>query len=155
MAGQFKAIGGLDGGGGSAVGGPGTVYIHKLPSDETLLDATHPDGVISHDSNVTRELTNRTLFIDNRCLAAKDQSVTTTYSTFSHAASIAWLMPGKLPEFVPSVLGAASSDIVIDYLQMYGCVEVGFLRKDCLTCSIDIRVANIESKYYVIYILHW
>ena len=154
MIGQFKATGGLDGGGGSAVGGPGTVYIHKLPSDETLLDGTHPDAVISHDSNVTYELTNRTLFVDNHRRAANDLSVTEAYSDYSHAGSVAWLIPGELPDFVPPVLGAASSDVVIDNLQLYGRAEFGFLSGNCLKCSITIRVANIEGNIYKLCIHH-
>jgi len=152
VTGEYRATGGLGGGtgGGSAVGGPGTVYIHKLPSNEMLLDGTRDDAVISHDSNVTHELTNRTLFVDNRDRATDNLSVTDAYGNLSRAGGIAWLIPGDLPEFVPSALGAQPSDIVIDYLQLYGRVEFAFLSRNCLKCSVTIRVANIEGNAYII-----
>ena len=149
VTGEYRAVGGLQGGAGSAVGGPGTVYIHKLPSNETLFDGTHDSAVISHDSNVTRELTNRTLFVDNR-RRATNISVTDAYSDHSRAGSVAWLIPGDLPDFVPSVSGADSSDVVIDYLQLYGRAEFGFLSRNCLECSVTIRVANIEGNIYAV-----
>ena len=150
VTGEYRAVGGLQGGAGSAVGGPGTVYIHKLPSNETLLDGTHDSAVISHDSNVTRELTNRTLFVDNRRRATNGISVTDAYSDHSRAGSVAWLIPGDLPDFVPSVSGADSSDVVIDYLRLYGRSEFGFLSRNCLECSVTIRVANIEGNIYAV-----
>jgi len=150
VTGEYRAVGGLQGGAGSAVGGPGTVYIHKLPSNETLFDGTHDSAVISHDSNVTRELTNRTLFVDNRRRATDNISVTEAYRDHSRAGSVAWLIPGDLPDFVPSVSEADSSDVVIDYLRLYGRAEFGFLSRNCLECSVTIRVANIEGNIYAV-----
>jgi len=99
---------------------------------------------------VTHELTNRTLFVDNRDRATDNLSVTDAYGNLSRAGGIAWLIPGDLPEFVPSALGAQPSDIVIDYLQLYGRVEFAFLSRNCLKCSVTIRVANIEGNAYII-----
>ena len=61
------AVGG-EGGSGAEHGGPGTIYLHRLPWEEdlVLIDGTNANNIITHDSNVTRELTNRTLYIDNR-----------------------------------------------------------------------------------------
>ena len=148
LPGEFKGVGGL-GGSNAEHGGPGTVYIHKLPLDDSIvfLDGTHPSAVVSHDSNVTEPVTNRTLFIDNRGRAPRNRNrnITDAYSDLRHGASIAWVITAELPDFVPPVNGSTEGVLALDYLQLYGEAHVGFLNLTCEGCEVGLSVLNIEG----------
>ena len=146
--GEFKGVGGL-GGSSAEHGGPGTVYIHKLPLDDSVvfLDGTHPSAVVSHDSNVTEPVTNRTLFIDNRGRAPRNRNrnITNAYSDLRQGASIAWVITAPLPDFVPPVNGSMDGVLALDNLQLYGEAHVGFLNLTCEGCGVGLSVLNIAG----------
>jgi len=94
LSGQFISAGGD----GYEVGGPGTVYLEKLPPspDVTFLDAATEEGRVHHASNVTEPATNRTLYINN--LGRKGRSPTRNLTqyyqdvTMVRACNYSWFM---------------------------------------------------------------
>ena len=128
-------------------GGPGTIYLHRLPPDGATIqiDATHDSSIITHESNVTGVLTNRTLYVDNHGRTPKDRerNLTLGYSTPGLGTSCAWLIPSRYPSFVGKPARAGNEEIVIDYIQIYGEAQLAFINNTCLTCNVDIRVAAI------------
>lgn len=79
-------MGGL-GGSESEPGGPGTIYLHRLPwlENQMLIDGTNTDAIITANSNVTGDHTNRTLYIDNRYVHFRSNKI--TYSKLNLSAT--------------------------------------------------------------------
>ena len=152
LPGEFRAAGG-SAGISAEYGGPGTIYVHKLPTDNrsVLFDGTSDNSAISHDVNVT--LTNRTLFIDNRGKLPKDRNrnLTEAWENFSLGSTTAWVIPGPYPNFVPAIDSNLTSqpEVPIDYLRIYGGGQVAFMNTVCPTCNIDVRVGTIIGEDFI------
>ena len=151
-AGTFSAAGG-SGGSSAEHGGPGTIYLHRLPPDDSTIqiDATHDSSIITHTSNVTGVLTNRTLYIDNHGQTPKDRerNLTVGYLNLRVGTSCAWVIPSQYPSFVEKPEKAGNEEIIIDYVQIYGEGQLAFINNICLSCNIDIRVAAIYGLYFI------
>ena len=133
-------------------GGPGTVYLHKLQSaNETiLLDATSPEGQITHDSNVTTALTNRTLYLNNlgRLPRSPNQNFTDYYSDYRSATTVVWLEPGTQADIAWQRNSAShnyTEDFVIDEVHLYGGVELAFIDPQHPNERLNIRLGTIEG----------
>lgn len=107
--GDFINHGGA-GGKNAEPGGPGTVYLHKLPE----LTET---GSIPADFNE-----NRTLYLNNKGYEPRNplRNLTDTYPDYATASGVSWLWPGSYP---PSVFVASpdideKEDIIVDYLKV-------------------------------------
>ena len=132
-------------------GGPGTIFLQMLPPDnKTLfLDATLEEAQITHSSNITDKLTNRTLLIGNGGRSPKDEerSLKKAYFTdFGLGTATAWVIADDLPEFAKrGIKSRDSSDFVIDELRVYSKAHVAFVSRHCLTCHVSVRVKEIDG----------
>lgn len=108
FTGDFVNHGGA-GGTRAEPGGPGTVYLHKLPE---LINGTVPYDFID----------NRTLYLNNKGLKAQNpqRNLTDTYSDYTKASVVVWLWPGLYPPTVTvaTQLNNTDEDIVLDYLKV-------------------------------------
>ena len=86
FVGTFKSAGGTGGSGGEN-GGPGTIYVHKLPVE---------------NEDLSKFVSNRTLFIDNHNRAPNDplRNLTDFYNDFTLGSAVAWIIPSDYPDFV-------------------------------------------------------
>ncbi|KAL4226615.1 hypothetical protein ACF0H5_014598 [Mactra antiquata] len=116
-------------------GGPGTVYLHKIPD---LVDGEIPEDFTD----------NRTLYLNNKGYEPMDpyRNLTDTYSDYTTASGVAWIWPGEYP---PSVVVATSdvsplTDVRLDYLKVYEKAQMGMVR-DIYTERIDLNVMYTEG----------
>jgi hypothetical protein len=108
VSGDFINHGG-PGGARSEPGGPGTVYLHKLPE---LVNGTVPPDFID----------NRTLYLNNKDYEPLNpaRNLTDTYPQYTAASGVVWIWPGLYP---PSVIVATQvnntdEDIVLDHIKV-------------------------------------
>ncbi|XP_077861760.1 LOW QUALITY PROTEIN: uncharacterized protein LOC100369350 [Saccoglossus kowalevskii] len=141
--GDFFAYGGDSG---YEPGGAGTVYLHKLlaSNDSILLDGTSPEALISHDSNVTSELTNRTLYINNIGRYPRDmlRNLTSIYQDLELGSTLTWITPGE-PSHDNEQSHHYTEHIQIDELHIYGGGHVGFVFPERPMDSLDIRLGTV------------
>ena len=148
-SGDFEAAGGRSN---YEPGGPGTIYLHKLqPLNSTrLLDATSDEARITHDSNVTEPLTNRTLYINNRGRLPRgmDRNITDGYADYGSVSTIIWLKPTERAEIdiarnEPS--HNFTEDIILDELHIYGGAQIAYLDPERHNHSVSVRIGSISG----------
>ena len=150
VTGDVHAVGGLAGVD-AENGGSGTVYMHQLPQNGTLLvDRSELADHLIVSQNKSLSLTNRTLLVDNRGRSvgstSHTRSVSDAYGNFSSGSSTAWIFPDSYPSFVPAIITSSPDvDIVIDYLRVYGSAELA-LFYTCNDCDLNIRLGSINGK---------
>ena len=149
FAGDFEAVGGSSN---FEPGGPGTIYLHKLqPLNGTvLLDATSDEARITHDSNVTEPLTNRTLYINNRGRSPRDKgrNITDGFADYASVSTILWLMPTERAR-IDVVRNEPShnftEDIILDELHIYGGAQIAYLDPEQHHDSLSVRIGSISG----------
>ncbi|CAH1775844.1 unnamed protein product, partial [Owenia fusiformis] len=154
FVGAYIAAGG-EGGANSENGGPGTIYLHKLPRSETtlLIDKTKANYEEIYEDTTgydNIEIANRTLYIDNRGRFPLDQNrnLTDGYDDMRQGSATAWALPGSYPSSVVATEFDTEEkpDVVLDEIQVYGGGHIAFIQEDCSTCNIDIRLVGIQGN---------
>lgn len=91
-------------------GGPGTIYLHKLP--DLLSNGSVPAGFSD----------NRTLYLNNNGYEPRDpyRNLTDLYASYPNASGVAWIWPCSYP---PAVTVAQpginpNKDVILDYLKV-------------------------------------
>ncbi|XP_038052472.1 uncharacterized protein LOC119725183 [Patiria miniata] len=147
--GDFEATGGASS---YEPGGPGTVYLHKLQprNGTTLLDATSDEAQITHDSNVTEPLTNRTLYINNRGRRPRDwnRNITDGYADYASVPTIVWLTPterAQIDVMRNDHTHNFTEDVILDELHVYGGAQLAFLDPEYHDHSLDIRIGSMSG----------
>ncbi|KAI8478546.1 hypothetical protein Bbelb_437250, partial [Branchiostoma belcheri] len=146
---QFLATGGD----GYEPGGPGTVYLHRLqPDNQTqLLDATSEEAQVTHDSNVTQPLTNRTLYINNLGKRPRDPERNLSSLPREHLqirlGSLHGDRSGKIHIGFNQTLYAANAHLPMDLTIYPGGLTTthGELRAAGVTVDVQGVVANCEN----------
>lgn len=114
-------------------GGPGTIYLYKLP----LLDSSGkvPAGFI----------TNRTLHVDNQNQGPKDpfRNLTSAYTRYNQSSAMTWLIPSGYPSFVPEI--QSTTEITLDELQIFRQAQLAILNPSNPTQRINISVVMIKG----------
>ena len=126
------------------------MYLHKLQSsnETALLDATSPEGQITHDSNVTSPLTNRTLYLNNlgRQPVSPKLDLSDLYSEHNTVSTVTWLEAGFPSDIVlerNNVLHNYTADYVIDELHVYGGAQLAFVNPISPKDHLEIRLGTI------------
>ena len=116
-----------------------------------LLDGTSDEAQITHDSNVTEPLTNRTLYINNLGRSPRNPSknLTLDYADFATGSSLMWLIPAERPLW--DVMRNEQShnfteDVIIDELHVYGGGQVAFLDPATPSSSLQIRLGSVKGE---------
>ncbi|KAI8479532.1 hypothetical protein Bbelb_427220 [Branchiostoma belcheri] len=144
--GQFLATGGD----GYEPGGPGTVYLHRLqPDNQTqLLDATSEEAQVTHDSNVTQPLTNRTLYINNLGKRPRDpeRNLSSLYTSYASTSTVAWILPAEPSQIADRNIPTHyfPEDVIIDELHLY--VQGNISRSDWDLC-MGTAVGKFTSAF--------
>ena len=130
--GTFRNAGGA-GGSQAENGGPGTVYVHKLP----VLDSS---GQVP-----STFVQNRTLWVDNEGKGPKDplRNLTTYYSDITRGSAVAWLIPSEYPSFVPDTI--TRSQVMLDEFQIYSQAQMAIVNPDYPTAYVYVNIYTIDG----------
>ena len=129
ITGTFKSVGGTGGSGGEN-GGPGTIYVHKLPVE---------------NEDLSKFVSNRTLFIDNHNRAPNDplRNLTDFYNDFTLGSAVAWIIPSDYPDFVIETKN--DTQIVLEELQIYRKAQMAILNPANTKSRMDLSVEAIDG----------
>ena len=140
--GEFKNHGG-SGGVNAEPGGPGSIYLHRIPD---RVDGQIPD----HFSD------NRTLLFDNNNYEPRDplRNLTDTYSDYATASGVGWIEPGLYPAGVDiaSPIENALQNIVLDYLKVRKLVGQDYLDSSLALCDLFKILTLVSHWLCVIYL---
>lgn len=127
--GTFKSVGGTGGSGGEN-GGPGTIYVHKLPIE---------------NQDITKFVSNRTLFVDNHGRGPKNplRNLTEVYNNFTQGGGVAWIIPVKYPDFV--IETKSDTQIVLEELQIYRQAQLAVVKPSDTKSRIDLLIEAIDG----------
>lgn len=135
-------------------GGSGMVYLHQLQpvNGSQLLDGTSPEARITHDSNVTEPLTNRTLYLNNLGRLPREalRNLTDFYGSVNNIGSVTWLEPSEVAHIVKERNTPSheyDDDVIIDELHLYGGAELGYVRPSQPQSGISLRLGTINGDY--------
>lgn len=111
-------------------GGPGTVYLHRLPNPNI-------------DPKKFAE--NRTLLVANNNLKVKDnqKEVESGYSDISNSSCVAWVIPSAYPPIAN--LSTLPSIIVLDNLIVMRDAQIAFVNPITHTSSISVKVQLMQG----------
>ena len=111
-------------------GGPGTVYLHRLPNPRI---------------DPKKFAQNRTLLISNNNLKTKvsQKDVEGGYSDLSNSSCVAWVIPSSYPPIAN--LTASQSIIVLDNLIVKRDAQIAFVNPTSHTSSISVRVQLMQG----------